>query len=72
MSGTERGRRRSKREPRPICPWVREGILALGDEARREGNTSTPCTNRVSGGGGREFCYLGPKDGYAAGLTAHS
>jgi hypothetical protein len=54
-------------------PQVREGVLALGDEARRRGGYLYAVhESRAGGRRTREFCYLGPKDGYAAGLAAHS
>ena len=72
ISGTERGAHALQEGAEADMPQVREGILAPGDAPRR-GNTSTPCTNPGPGGQRtRSFCYLGPKDGYAAGLVAHS
>ena len=73
MSGTERGRRRSKREPRPICPRCGREYSHL--ETRRVGGREYLYAVHESRAGGqrtRSFCYLGPKDGYAAGLVAHS
>ena len=73
MSGTERGRRRSKREPGPICPRCGRTYSHL--ETRRVGGREYLYAVHESRAGGqrtREFCYLGPKDGYAAGLVAHS
>ncbi|MFP3283519.1 MAG: hypothetical protein RXP97_05575 [Nitrososphaeria archaeon] len=73
MSGTERRRMRPRSEPRPICPRCGRGYSHL--ETRRVGGREYLYAVHESRAGGqrtRSFCYLGPKDGYAAGLVAHS